>query len=118
MFRKPKFKKTPLNGVELWEDLCLTDKLEKLQTEGGQIETGSPLQYTNRTDGVRPEHNIRTNKWDIAENTIQAAMDFKRRAQTQKEAEEIAKNQERVESNGEGLKKAENGQAENPTAGE
>lgn len=87
MFRKVNFNEKDLQGVDLYEDFCLSEKLRNLKNEGGQIETGSPLTYTDRTDGVFPQHDIRTNKWDIAENTIQKAMDYKKRKTSKVEKE-------------------------------
>ena len=34
------------------------------------ITDGTPLVFTERADGVRPEFNIRTDKWDIAQESI------------------------------------------------
>lgn len=122
MFRQVNYKTAnKIKGVQLYEDKCLTEKLKKLKTEGGQIETGAPMEYTNRTDGVLPQHDIRTDKWEIAQNKIQGALDAKRAAKAKEKANEIAMAQEAIKNEAESPKTAENGQTnigtENPTAG-
>lgn len=112
MFRKPIFETSNLIGVELYEDDCLTDKMKKIKTEGGQVETGAETIYTNKTDGVMPAHDIRTDRMEIAQNTIQKAQNAKRDAKMKQEAEKVAKAQEKGESATERLKSGENGQSQ------
>lgn len=36
------------------------------------IKDGAPIIYTNREDGVLPAYNIRTDRWDIAQEAMDA----------------------------------------------
>ena len=47
-------------------------KCERVLNNNEAIESISPMIYTEKKDGVRPEHDIRADKWDIA----QKSMDF------------------------------------------
>lgn len=67
--------------------------------EGGtpsDLEMGhDPGTYTARKDGVRPEHNIRTDRYEIALDSISWARE--QRAQREKEAEQERQAREGVE---------------------
>lgn len=108
MFRKAKYTETQLTGVELEEGECLNDKLSKLKEQGGQIETGSPSIYTERKDGVLPETNIRTDRFEIAQNAMQRSVEANRNAKARKEAEEAAKTTEMGTSTEPNVKVPEN----------
>lgn len=63
----------------------IEDKVRQITETKAPIEAISPMIYTERKDGVRPEYNIRTDKWDIA----QQAMDTIALGTQQKRAERI-----------------------------
>lgn len=44
----------------------LEDMINKLKSHGEPIDGTSPLIYTERKNGVMPEYDIRTDKWDVA----------------------------------------------------
>lgn len=44
--------------------------LEKATTQKTPIEATSPQIFTERKDGVRPEYDIRTDRFEIAENAM------------------------------------------------
>lgn len=64
----------------------IEDKVRQITETKAPIEAISPMIYTERKDGVRPEFNIRTDKWDIA----QQAMDTIALGTQQKRAERIS----------------------------
>jgi hypothetical protein len=41
-------------------------KIRRIMTEKEPIKDGAPIVYTERKDGVKPEHNIRTDRFEIA----------------------------------------------------
>ncbi|UPW41274.1 hypothetical protein [Sigmofec virus UA08Rod_4510] len=45
-------------------------KIRRIVDENEPIEDGAPLIYTEKKDGVRPEFDIRTDKWSIAMNAM------------------------------------------------
>lgn len=44
----------------------IEDKIRRILDENEPITDGAPIIYTEKKDGVRPEYNIRADKWDIA----------------------------------------------------
>lgn len=44
----------------------IEQKIRRILDEKEPITDGAPIIYTEKKDGVRPEFNIRTDKWDIA----------------------------------------------------
>ena len=41
-------------------------KVNRIVNNGEPITDGAPIIYTERKDGVLPEYDIRTDRWDIA----------------------------------------------------
>lgn len=48
----------------------IEEKVRKVTADNTNIEAISPMIYTERKDGVLPEYNIRTDKWDIAQQAM------------------------------------------------
>lgn len=48
----------------------IEEKVRKVTADNTNIEAISPIIYTERKDGVLPEYNIRTDKWDIAQQAM------------------------------------------------
>ena len=46
-------------------------KVRRITENGEPIEDGAPIIYTERKDGVNPAHNIRTDRWDIAQDAME-----------------------------------------------
>lgn len=44
----------------------IEDKIRRILDENEPITDGAPIIYTEKKDGVRPEFDIRADKWDIA----------------------------------------------------
>lgn len=44
----------------------IEDKIDRIKNNKEPITDGAPLVYTERKDGVRPEYDIRTDRWGIA----------------------------------------------------
>ena len=45
-------------------------KIRRIVDENEPLEDGAPIIYTEKKDGVRPEFDIRTDKWNIAMNAM------------------------------------------------
>lgn len=56
--------------IETFEGELLEDKVKRIVENNEPITDGATLSYTKRADGVRPEYNIRTDKWDVAMETM------------------------------------------------
>jgi hypothetical protein len=57
---------TSLEINEGYEGEMLETKVERIMTLNEPITDGAPLIYTRRSDGVGPEYNIRTDRFDVA----------------------------------------------------
>lgn len=59
------------------------------------IDNSSPLQFTKRADGVLPDFDIRTDKWEISQRAMTAVADKIRQNRTKK-LQDIVKSNENV----------------------
>ena len=73
--KKTKRKTRTTLNTETWEAESLEKKIQKITENNEPISEGAPIIFTEKKDGVRPEFNIRTDKWEIA----QSAMDMEQR---------------------------------------
>lgn len=72
---------------EHYEGERIEQKVARVIENNEPIKDGAPLIYTERKDGVLPQFDIRTDKWEIAQSAMDAANKAK-----------IAKGQEITES--------------------
>ena len=49
-----------------YEGESIETKVERIVTNNEPISDGAPLIYTDRKEGVLPQYDIRTDRWDIA----------------------------------------------------
>ena len=54
-----------------YEGETITRKMQRVTLQNEAIESVSPTIYTERKDGVAPEHDIRADKWDIAQQAME-----------------------------------------------
>ena len=97
--KKTKYIPTFIGNVDSYEGESIEEKVAKLIENNEPITDGAPIIYTEKKDGVLPQYDIRTDKWDIA----QSAMDLAN-------ASKIVKSK--------GLKKPEQEQNKEPQKGE
>lgn len=64
--------------VEGYEGESIEEKCARIVENNEPISDGAPLTYTKRADGVKPEYNIRTDKWDIAIETMEKVAQAKK----------------------------------------
>ena len=55
----------------------LIKKCQRILDEGEPLTDGAPLIYTPKQEGVKPECNVRADKWDIAMNAMDQVNNFK-----------------------------------------
>ena len=41
-------------------------RVERIMSQNEPITDGAPIIYTKRSDGVQPQYNVRTDRWDYA----------------------------------------------------
>ena len=57
-------------GVESYEGQSIENRCKKLVETGEPIKDTSPLIFTPKEKGVMPQYDVRTDKWDIAQNAM------------------------------------------------
>lgn len=67
-----KFYKTTITTDFLENGESIEEKMRKVTQTNEPIENVAPLIYTERKDGVLPECDIRTDRWDIAQEAMGA----------------------------------------------
>lgn len=55
-----------LESVEIYEGETIEQKVNRIVNNNEPITDGAPIIFTERKDGVLPEYDIRTDRWDIA----------------------------------------------------
>lgn len=48
----------------------IEEKVRRITENGEPIEDGAPIIFTERKDGINPAYNIRTDRWDIAQEAM------------------------------------------------
>lgn len=66
MYRKNKETSTSLEVRNVTEGETIEEKMRRVVNNNEPITDGAPLVYTNRKDGVLPQYDIRTDRWDVA----------------------------------------------------
>ncbi len=64
------FNTTNFEINESVEGRSIEEKMRETTLNGQPIESAAPLLYTDRKDGVLPEYDIRTDRWSIAQATV------------------------------------------------
>lgn len=66
MYKKIKFTSTSIEINTSYEGEPIEAKIRRIVNNKEPISDGAPLVYTERKDGVQPQYDIRTDRWDIA----------------------------------------------------
>ena len=70
---KPIFFPKPIEtNYEYQSGETIEAKVKRITENNEPITDGAPIIYTNRDDGVLPAYNIRTDRWDIAQQAMDA----------------------------------------------
>lgn len=90
-------------SVETYEGECIEKKVQRVVTENEPIEDGAPIIFQERADGVKPEFNMRTDRWEVAIEAMERVSDEELSKYTKTQAkpgEDIDfKNEQKVEEN-------------------
>ena len=70
MYKIPKIESCNIGGVETYAGETIEEKVNKILTQNEPIADGAQLNYTERKDGVLPQYDVRTDKWDIAQSAM------------------------------------------------
>lgn len=91
--------------ITTYEGETIEQKVRRIVENKEPISDGAPIVYTEKKDGILPQYNIRTDKWDIAleaMDKVQASRIAKSKQfmeQLEKKGEEMEKSEEKPESN-------------------
>ena len=98
-----------MQPVECYEAESIEEKVRRVVNQNEPIEDGAPIIFQERGDGVKPEFNIRTDRWEIAIEAMDKVS-----------AEELSKYTKSQEKPGEGieLKKEQQANMEISTEGQ
>ena len=55
-----------MQSVEIYEAETIEEKVRRIVDEKEPIEDGAPIIYQPKGDGVKPEYDIRTDRWQVA----------------------------------------------------
>ena len=70
-------------SVECFEGETIEEKVNRVVNNNEPITDGAPIIFTEKKDGVLPEYNLRTDRWDVA-LTAMEKMDQARKAKKEK----------------------------------
>lgn len=70
---KPKYFPRPIKtNYEYQKGESIENKVRRITENNEPITDGAPIIYTNRDDGVLPAYNIRTDRWEIAQQAMES----------------------------------------------
>lgn len=64
------YPKTQIKGGLTFEGESIEEQVRKMIAEKEPIESSSPIIYTPPKDGVLPQYDIRTDRWQVAQDTM------------------------------------------------
>lgn len=71
--KKTRYLHTYMGDIESFEGETIETKVAKLIENNEPITDGAPIIYTEKKDGVLPQYDIRTDKWEIAQSAMDLA---------------------------------------------
>lgn len=66
MYRPRRPQPTSIKINQTYQGETIEQKINRIVNNKEPIKDGAPIIYTERKDGVRPEHDIRTDRFEIA----------------------------------------------------
>lgn len=66
MYKFTKIKPSALKGIEAYEGDTIEERIRKVLNSGEPITDSAPIIYTDRKNGVEPQYDIRTDRFEIA----------------------------------------------------
>lgn len=95
--RNPNFRKvvktTEIEEPEIYQGESIEDYCARVVETNEAVEATVPMQYTDKKDGVLPQYDVRTDRWEIAQN----AMDLATRSAVAKSEEQRLMREQKVE---------------------
>jgi len=101
-YRKPEWaKNSGLESVERYVGETIEQKVDRVVNNGEPIEDGAPRIYTERKDGVGAQYDIRTDRWEVAVDAMDAVAGSYKAKREQKgiSKEDIVKDEPKADEN-------------------
>lgn len=92
--------KASFGFLETYEGETIEEKVRRVVENKEPISDGAPIVFTEKKDGVLPQFNIRTDKWEIALDAMDKVQ-ASRIAKSKQFMEQLEKKGEEIEKNGE-----------------
>jgi len=88
--------KSTLNVREVVVGESIEDKVRRIENNKEPITDGAPLVYTERKDGVQEAYDVRTDKWEVALNAMDAVTKSKlaKRQEQLKDIDKVVKDKD------------------------
>ena len=88
--------KSTLNVREVVVGESIEDKVRRIENNKEPITDGAPLVYTERKDGVQEAYDVRTDKWEVALNAMDAVTKSKlaKRKEQLKDIDKVVKDKD------------------------
>lgn len=100
MKRTTRNKKATFGFLPVYEGESIERKVRRVVENKEPISDGAPVIYTEKKDGVLPQFNIRTDKWEIALDAMDKVQ-ASRIAKSKQFMEQLEKKGEEMEKSGE-----------------
>ncbi len=107
MKRNVRYAKTSIKPLPTWEGEPIELKVERILTTKEPIKDGAPIIYGEKKDGVKPEHDIRTDRWEMATDAMHAVHTSKSKAKVNSKVAKNESKAETKESDGKGSENSE-----------
>lgn len=72
--KKIYYKGKTIQRDECYEGEDITVKINRLLTTKEPIQDGAPLLFTEKKEGINPAYDIRTDRWELAQSTLDRAL--------------------------------------------
>lgn len=72
MYKQLRLKPSKLKGVKAYQGERLEEKINRITNNKEPIKDGAPLIYTERKDGVKAAYDIRTDRFEVAIDAMEA----------------------------------------------
>jgi hypothetical protein len=66
MYKQNRTTPTTLKVNQTYEGERIEEKIQRIVNNKEPITDGAPIIYTERKEGVQPQYNIRTDRWEVA----------------------------------------------------
>lgn len=72
MYKQNKMEKTTIKTNKSYIAESIENKVKRIINNKEPIKDGAPIIYTERKDGVQPSYNIRTDRFEVAVDAMEA----------------------------------------------